>query len=271
MKNQYTAMIMDTINKEIRSKMLLFIFIISTLIILLSHALVKIFFASVGADTANPGATGPMLLSIMFGFVNFWSVIISAIFGVSSIRSDFSQNIIYQYLAMPIKRSDYYFSRLIGTWLIVYTFYLYLYLASLILFSLATNSWIAHTGHLLSALMMGLFIFLCILISTLLSFYGNKLGAFILVAITWMIMTFSNGTYRELAFSEYFSKLNSLRFIGMIIHWLLPRLGNISEMANIFLFQRDMTMNLWIEIPHFFITSAFLLWLATYFIKKKDF
>jgi hypothetical protein len=222
-------------------------------------------------DANNPGNTGPLLLSLMFGFVNFWSVIISAIFGVSSIRSDFSQNIIYQYLAMPIKRSDYYFSRLIGTWAIVYSFYLYVYIASLIMFSWATHSWIAHSGHLLSALMMGLFIFLCILFSTLLSFYGNKMGALLLVGLTWMSLTFSNATFRDLAFKDYFTNVNPMRRIGMGIHWCLPRLGNVSEMANIFLFQREMTMNLWIELIHFMITTAFLLWLGTYFIKKKDF
>ena len=268
---QYKTMIMDTINKEIRSKMLLFIFLFSTMIIFISHALIKVFFTGLAVDSSNPGASGPMLLSIMFSFVNFWSVIIAAIFGVSSIRSDFSQNIIYQYLAMPIKRSDYYFSRLFGTWIIVYAFYLYVYIASIIMFSAATHSWIAHSGHLLSAVMMGLFIFLCILISTLLSFFGNKMGAFLMVGMSWLCMTFSNATFRELEFSEYFKELSVMRFIGIIIHWCLPRLGNISEMANIFLFKREMKMNLWIELPHFFITSILLLWLATYLIKRKDF
>jgi ABC-type transport system involved in multi-copper enzyme maturation permease subunit len=268
---QYKTMIVDTINKEIRSKMLIFIFVISTGFILLSNSLVKIFFSSMVADANNVASSGPMLLSLMFGFINFWSVFISAIFGVNAIRSDFTQNIIYQYLAMPLKRSDYFFSRLIGTWVIVYTFYLYAYLASLVLFSIATHSWVAHSGHLLSAVMMGIFIFLCILFSTLFSFFGNKMGALMMVGISWIMMTFSNSTYRELPYNEYFSNLSLLRLIGMIVHWFLPRLGNISELANSFLFQKELKMNLWIEMPHLFITSGLLLWLGTYFIKRKDF
>jgi ABC-type transport system involved in multi-copper enzyme maturation permease subunit len=265
-------MIWDTINKEVRSKMLMFVFVISTLIILFSHSLVKMFFASTGgADANSPLNSGALLLSVMFGFLNFWSVIISAIFGVNSIRSDFSQNIIYQYLAMPIKRSDYYFSRLLGTWAIVYTFYLYAYLASLILFSLATHSWVAHWGHLLSAIFMGLFIFLCILLSTLFSFFGNRMGALLLVGLTWLLLTLSNSSFRDIPFKEYFNNFSLMRFLGMFIYWILPRLGNVSEIANAFLFKKELTLNLWVEIPHLLITSILLLWIGTRFIKKKDF
>ena len=269
---QYRIMIWDTITKELRSKMLLFVFIVSSVIILLSHSLVKIFFSSVGApDSGSPLNSGALLLSVMFGFLNFWSVIIAAIFGVNSIRSDFSQNIIYQYLAMPIKRSDYYFSRLLGTWAIVYMFYLYAYMASLILFSIATHSWVAHWGHLLSALCMGIFIFLCILFSTLLSFFGNRIAALLMVGITWLTLTLSNSAFREIPYNDYFVNFSLLRFLGMVVHWLLPRLGNVSELANIFLFKKDLTMNLWIETPHLIITTALLLWIAIRFIKKKDF
>ena len=218
-----------------------------------------------------PETLGPLLLSMMFGFLNFWSVLISSIFGVNSIRSDFTQNIIYQYLAMPIKRSDYYFSRLIGTWIIVYTFYLYAYFASLILFSIATNSWVAHSGHLLSAIMMGVFIFLCILFSTLYSFFGNRMGALLLVGTSWLLITLSNSTFRDLPIKEYFVNFSLPRFLGMIIYTILPRLGNISELANSFLFQKEITMNLWIEFSHLIITTSILLWAGSYFIKKKDF
>jgi ABC-type transport system involved in multi-copper enzyme maturation permease subunit len=268
---QYKTMIIDTFNKEIRSKMLMFIFVLSTLIILLSNSLVKIFFSSMTTDTTSVVSSAPLLLSMMFGFLNFWSVLISTVFGVNSIRSDFSQNIIYQYLAMPIRRSDYFFSRLIGTWVIVYAFYLYAYMASLILFSMATHSWAAHSGHLLSAIMMGIFIFLCILLSTLFSFFGNRMVALLMVGISWIVLTVSNSAFRELPLNEYFSNFNLLRFFGMIVYWILPRLGNISELANSFLFKKELTMNLWIEMPHLLFTSAFLLWLGTYFIKRKDF
>lgn len=264
-------MITDTINKEIRSKMLLFVFALSTVTILLSHSLVKLFYSATAADAGNPLSSGGLLLSLMFGFLNFWSVLISAVFGVNSIRSDFSQNIIYQYLAMPIKRSDYYFSRLIGTWTIVYVFYLYAYLASLILFSVATHSWVAHWGHLLSALLMGIFIFLCIVLSTLLSLFGNRMGALMLMGMSWLLITFSNSSFREIPYNEYFSNFSLLRLLGMIVHWLLPRIGNVSELANTFLFQKELKMNLWVELPHLLISSVFLLWLGSHFIKRKDF
>jgi hypothetical protein len=268
---QIKTMILDTINKEIRSKMLMFIFIISTVIILLANSLIKLFYSSVVMDPTNVGSSGPMLLSLMFSFVNFWSVLISIVFGVSAIRSDFSNNIIYQYLAMPIKRSDYFFSRLIGTWIIVYTFYLYAYLASLVLFSMATHSWVAHSGHLLSAVMMGIFIFLCILFSTLFSFFGNKMGALLLAGMSWLVLTVSDSAIRELTVSEYFSNLSLMRVMGLFVYWFLPRLGNISELATSFLFQKEFKMNLWVEMPHLLITTAFLLWLGQYFIKRKDF
>ena len=118
-KAQWQAMIKDTILKELRSKTLLFIFIATTLMIFLAHSLLKMFISS--NESSALVINGANSLTIMFTMINAWSVIIAGIFGISSIRSDFKDKIIYQYLAFPISRTQYMFSRILGTWILVFS------------------------------------------------------------------------------------------------------------------------------------------------------
>ena len=70
MKAQWKALIRDTFVKELRSKTLIFIFIATTLAILLANGLLKAFmFNAVG--TPNILINGSNILSIMFSFINY--------------------------------------------------------------------------------------------------------------------------------------------------------------------------------------------------------
>ena len=82
-KAQWSALIKDTILKELRSKTLLFIFIATTLMIILGHTLFRMFISS---DPSAAVIDGPKSVSIMYALINGWSVIISAIFGIRGVE-----------------------------------------------------------------------------------------------------------------------------------------------------------------------------------------
>lgn len=268
-KAQWKAMVVDTVLKEIRSKTLIFIFIATNLMIFLAHSLLKMLIENkLGTPVVVDGSQS---LSFMFRLINIWSVIIAGIFGINSIRSDFHNNIIYQYLSFPISRTQYMFSRILGTWVLVYGYYLYSYVLSTILFSIATHSFVLTWGHLLSMLLMGLYVFLIIFLSFIYSMMVGKIGAFLLLLTTLMAMSFSSNVFQTLSFSEYFKDLSIFKLIGLVVYCLLPRMNYVSEVASNILFKDEIKLNLGLESLHLIVTTAVLIFVANYLVKRKNF
>jgi ABC-type transport system involved in multi-copper enzyme maturation permease subunit len=268
-KAQWRAMIKDTILKELRSKTLIFIFIATTLIIFLAHAILKMFIS--GNEGSAVMINGANSLSLMFTMINAWCVIIAGIFGISSIRSDFKENIIYQYLSFPISRTQYMFSRIFGTWILVFGYYLYSYLLSAILFSVATHSLALHWNHLISMLLMGLYIFLVIFISFLYSMIAGKIGAFLLLLTTVATISVSTNSIRALAYADYFKDLNVFKVIGLVVYFILPRVNYITELASNVMTKEEIKLNLGLESLHLLATSAVFILLADRIVKRKNF
>jgi ABC-type transport system involved in multi-copper enzyme maturation permease subunit len=267
---QWRAMIKDTILKELRSKTLIFIFIATTIAIFLSHALLKLFVNN-GDPAANMMISGVSSLNVMFSMINAWSVMIAGIFGISSVRSDFKDKIIYQYLSFPISRTQYMFSRIIGSWILVYGYYLYAYLLSALLFSLATHSLALHWTHLISMMLMGIYVMLVIFISFLYSLMADKIAAFLLLLVTVMCISVSSSSMRVLAISEYLKDLSLFKVIGLIIYLCLPRLNYVSELASNVISSEEIKLNVGLETLHLVVTTALLVIIAIRFIKKKNF
>jgi ABC-type transport system involved in multi-copper enzyme maturation permease subunit len=269
LKAQWRAMIKDTILKELRSKTLIFIFIATTLMIFLAHAILKMFMGqNEGSAIVINGANS---LSLMFTIINAWCVIIAGIFGISSIRSDFKDKIIYQYLAFPISRTQYMFSRIFGTWLLVFSYYLYSYLLSAILFSFATHSWALNWTHLISMLLMALYIFLVIFISFIYSMIAGKIGAFLLLLVTVATISVATNAMRTLAYADYLKDLGVFKSVGLIVYFLFPRVNYITELASNVLSKEEIKLNLGLESLHLVITSAIFIFLANRLVKRLNF
>lgn len=267
---QWKAMIKDTVLKEMRSKTLLFIFIATTLIILLAHSLLKLLLESSDANAAMM-ISGADSLSVMFSIINAWSVVVAGIFGISSIRSDFKNNIIYQYLAFPISRTQYMFSRIAGTWVLVYSYYLYSYLLSALLFSIATHSMALKGGHLISMMLMGLYVLLVILISFFYSMIVGKIASFIFLIVTVMTISISTSTMRLVEFADYAKALNVFRAIGLIVYFFLPRINYVTELASAVTGKEEIKFNIGLESLHLIATTALFVFIANWMVRKKNF
>ncbi len=266
---QWKAMIKDTILKEMRSKTLIFIFIATTLMILLANSVLKMFMTQ-DAST-NIMINGSTSLSYMFRAINAWNVIVAGVFGISAVRSDFREKIIYQYLSFPISRTQYMFSRIFGAWILVFSYYVYSYLLATILFSIATHSFALGWGHLLSMAMMGIYVFLVIFISFFYSLFAGKIGSFLLLIATVFTISVSAESVRYLAFNEYLKEAGLFRLIGLIVYAICPRINYISEVANSVMFKEEIKLNLGLEALHLVVTSALLIFIADRVMKRKNF
>ncbi len=268
MKTQYKALVVDTMLKEVRSKTLIFIFVATTVAIILGHLVLSMITKQMGGDIS---ITGVNALSVNFRILNSISFIIAAIFGVSVFRSDFQNNIIYQYLSFPISRTEYFFIRVLGTWLLVLAYYAYSYILSSIMFSFAFNKIIFTSNHLFSFLVLCLYLLLVIFISIFFSLLMNKIGALFVTFVTSLIAAASFGTFATIPYSEYFQNMGPLKGIGLVFYYLFPRITFLDKVSSSLLFGEAMSMVMWEQILHLIVITGAYVYLANYFVKRKNF
>ena len=270
MKPQYKALILDTILKELRSKTLIFIFVATTAALILGHMVMNLVNTQMGGD-ASFSLAGVDVLSVNFSILNSVSFLVAAIFGVSVFRSDFQNNIIYQYLSFPISRAEYFFVRVLGTWLLVLGYYAYSYILSAILFSFAFKKIAFTAGHLGGFCILSLYLLLVIFISIFFSLLMNKIGALFATFISCIASAVAYATFAKLPYNEFFANMSAFKGIGLLVYGLFPRISFLADTSNNILFREAVSVNLWEQIAHLIIISGAYVYLANYFVKKKDF
>jgi ABC-type transport system involved in multi-copper enzyme maturation permease subunit len=270
MKAQYKALIVDTILKEIRSKTLIFIFVATTLSIILGHLVLSAVNTQMGGGQGL-SLSGLDVLSVNFRILNSISFIIAAVFGVSVFRSDFQNNIIYQYLAFPISRTEYFFVRVLGTWLLVLGYYAYSYILSTVLFSFAFKKIILSPAHLFSFLILAVYLLLVIFIAIFFSLLTNKLSALFLTFICSIIAAGGYGYFSKLPFKEYFLDFGTFKALGLMFYFFFPRISFLDTESARLLSGEISGVNIWEQLAHLLVISGIYVYLASYFIKKKDF
>ncbi len=268
MKNTFKILLLDTINKEIRNKTFLFAIILSTVCIFIGYSLAKLMHSFGNSNEMNISSTA---VNLMMYFLNIWGVIISVFFGISALRSDFQNNIIYQYLTFPISRNFYYFTRLIGSWIMVYGFYLYSYILIYILFYSLFKGTAITIGQLYTVLMMGVYTFVYLVLTFIVSLFLGRIGAFFTMLFIAFLITYSNMSYGLLSFSEMFKEISISSLLNLLIYFLLPHLGVLSSISSAFLIGSPIEYNLYFEIPHFIFSTVFVIFISTRILKLKDF
>lgn len=273
MKTQHKALVKDTILKELRSKTLITLFIATTLTILLAHAGIKMINTELSANNAV-SLVGADLLSITFQILNTFIFMIAIIFGVSTIRSDFENNIIYQYLSFPIGRSEYFFIRVFGTWILVFGYYLYAYILSSVLYSMSFNKIVLTGGHLLSLLVMAIYVLVVIFLAILFSMMMNKMAAFIsLIALT-LFGSMGYNVFSAQPMNEWMTNLGIFKGIGFILYIGFPRLKFLSNLSSDLITGKITEWApkaLAFEALHFVVLSVGVIALANYLVKRKNF
>jgi MFS family permease len=268
MKAQYKALILDTMLKEVRSKTLIFIFIATTISIILGQLIMGIMTKQMGSEIS---LTGINILSINFRILNTISFLVAAIFGVSVFRSDFQNNIIYQYLSFPISRTEYFFIRVIGTWFLVLAYYLYSYVLSTVLFSFAFNKIVFTSAHFFSFLVLCLYLLLIIFISIFFSLLLNKIGALFVTFFTSITAYSAFGNFSKLPYAEYFTEMGTLKVVGIIFYYLFPRISFLDQVSSNLLFGTALDLNIWEQVIHLIVITSGYVFLANFLVKKKNF
>lgn len=270
MKAQYKALLIDTVLKEIRSKTLIFIFVATTLAILLVNVIIGVVTTQMGGDQAL-SVTGVNLLSLNFRIINSINFIVAAVFGVSVFKSDFENNIIYQYLAFPISRIEYFYLRVLGTWLLVLGYYAYSYVLSALLFSYSFKKIIFTAGHFYSFLVLSIYLLLIIFISIFFSLLLNKIGAMFATFASCLASAAAYSNLSIVPVNELFMNISGFKLAGLLVYFLFPRASFLDSISSSLLIGDDIIVNVWGQLVHLILISGLYVWLASYFVKRKDF
>lgn len=273
MKTQYMALIKDTINKELRSKTLLIIFVVTTLTILLTNTLMKFLGSQMGQDP-NMAILGINFLTMTISILNWFIYIIAVVFGISTIRSDFENNIIYQYLSFPISRMEYLFIRVVGTWVLVFGYYLYAYLLTMVLYSFSFKTNFYTAGFFGTLVLMAINILLAIFVAILFSMMMNKLAAFISIILLTITSSWSYNTFSSAPAAEWVQGLGLFKGIGLVLYMIFPRFKFLDNLSGSLM---TGTVSQWTsgdligQVIHFIVISVVTVFLGTLLVKKRDF
>ncbi len=195
----------------------------------------------------------------------FWNNILAALLGVSSVKADIDNQIMFHLWSFPIKKIEYLISRILGTWAIVIFYYVVSLVFAYIIFSLTNKDFAFESGVLKSFLVSSLSMLVVVTLSVFYSLFLPKIVAFVTVFFTSFLISSSNQYF---AFSDAgtFKEMNVIKLIAAIFNFVFPRVGNINTWANSYLTTgTELKLSIPFEISHFLLTYTILLF-ATWFI-----
>jgi len=258
------ALYFNTFHKEYRNRAIIFLAVITVVVILTANALLSYLREEVLAQMSVETVGQNSLLAFYY-VIGSWSSFIAIYIGIGSIKSDIDSGALIQLLSFPISRTQYFLTRILGSFSIVILYYLLSLVLAMILFSLATHNVVFSWGVLGALLFSSLDIFFVILLSAFIAIRFGTLKTFVAVIFMLMIMSYSSMNWANQEWQQLYKNFGIIDSLTFFIYWLLPRLKSISDFSTSMLIGKDFPTNWWGDLIHYFGTT--LLW-STIFVKS---
>ncbi len=226
--------ILNTLQKEIRSKTLLFLFIFTVIVIYGAFAFVTNFMDANmpdGANNLSGGGTVKLFLSIL----GAWTSILTILLGVGLCKNDEEENVLHQLLALPIKRSHYLLARIVGGVLLILSLYLFSSLFIMFLFSMKEQSIIGFVPLVSSLYSITMMMSCVLMISLFYSFYLPKVFAAIATLISLGFISNANSVYEGAGKWGIFLEGGLLTKLWGLVHTFLPPAGSWGTLNSMIL------------------------------------
>ncbi|MBI2520060.1 MAG: hypothetical protein HYV97_06575 [Bdellovibrio sp.] len=262
------ALYTNTIKKEIRSKTLLFVFLLNIGLIFVVNSGIDLIIKSV--EEQNLMNLSSQKAVVFYFLINIWCTVLSIIFGVDCIKSDLESGVASVLMAQPLRRWWYLLMRILGAGTIVFGHYLVsILLAGLIFYiSDGTNQ---LTVQIIWALFATLLLNIAVItLSALISLSLNKLVAFILAMVVCTIISVANQAFATDDLLYHIKNLGLAKSIGLLAHYLFPRIGLWSSYAGNLVTGKTAVINYAWELPHYGITLIGLFILLSFLFSRKE-
>mgnify|MGYP006428656319 CR=1 FL=1 len=264
--NQFTALVFNTIQKEIRRKSLIFALAFTVIVILLSIFLVGALKDMVSEYSEVPLLSNEAYIYLIFMVITSWNSILGFIMGSDLVKSDEKLKISPLILSFPISRNFYLLSRIFGAWLLIGIYYVFsLILAvSLYYFSMGeiSASPLVFVALIFSSLTTLAAITLGALFSTFMPNFFSIMSSFIM----FVIITIANSMKFD-SFDGEAWKYVIWRGIDLIF----PPVGNLSKVTTQTLSKSFEAKESFMTLGHFSLTFVGLYLIFFFIYKKKSF
>lgn len=262
------TLVMNTIQKEIRNKGIIFLFIFSVISLYLGNVLavaVKEYVDESNLNALISNSTQVIILSV----VSMITMIVSIIVGTNAVKSDISLKILPQLLGFPIKRSQYLLSRIFGSWILAMTFFAVLLVIGVVILSFSNSIVFSVLDIFSTFLIYSLVYFVVIFIAIFFSLYLNKIAAFILSFVFFSFSKISYYNFSNIGFDKM--EMSVMKVISMIFHYAFPRLGELNFIADALMtgkFPENFSITL--ALVHFVVTLGAWLFVFKYLFEKRE-
>ena len=267
--SKFKILFIDTLKREYRSKMLIFVFILTIAVMLLVNFGVD-FVITMVDKKGIPFNLGEQKITVFYFIINKWTTILSIIFGVNCIQSDFESDVIPQLLSLPVRRFEYLAARIIGSSFIVSMYYIVSLLIAVVVFYTTSKGYQLEMGAIFALVPTMAVIFSVILISVLFSFFFNKIFGFICALLMSLVINISNSSLAMTAFSDLFKELGFIKIVGVTSHLLFPRIGNLHSITNGIMAGNQQELSFLVESSHFIFSCSLLFFVIHLIFKKRE-
>lgn len=257
MKKQIAKTIfINSFQKEIRNKTFWVLLISSILVMFAGRA----FFTKVIPTVIGEGGIQQFDMYFYYFIITIWSTLMMGLLGINCIKSDTRYGLSEQILAFPIRSEHYLLLRMLASSLMVWFFYLILFIMMAV-FLIPSPQYPLGFSSLFAVVIFFASIFVVTNLATLWSLLLGQISGFIALFFSVVIITSIN---------KGLNSFETLYYPALLLHWLLPHIGVIWQISHTLIFHTPLapSLNLWIEIPHFFLSTGLLFW-GTHFIFKK--
>ncbi len=259
----------NTIQKEWRSKTLLFLLVTTVLIVLLASVGLSYVKNNVLTDSPLEGLA-QTTLGVFFWGINFWSFLVATFVGVSTVRSDFESGVISQMLTFPLSRKDYLLGRLMGSYAIVTGYYIISMLICVFSISWAVGEFLLSPSLLLGVFIISLSNLVAITTAMIIAFKFGTIQSFILNVLLTFSIGFANNFYGEKGFIEGLKPFGFIKAVGALIHLFIPHTALWDGWGNSFILSQSSKFKVGIEIPHFMITYFMILLVGLFIFRRRE-
>ena len=169
-----------------------------------------------------------------------------------------------------MRRWWYLLMRILGATTIVFGHYLLSIILAGIIFYISDG-----TSHLdvqiIGALFATLLVNIAVItLSALISLSLNKLVAFIITMVGCTIISLANQAFIADDLMYHIKNLGLAKIIGLLAHYLFPRIGVWSSFASSLVSGKTPSINYAWEIPHYGITLLGLFFVLSFLFSRKE-
>ena len=256
------TLVTNTLHKEYRNHTLIFLLILSLLLIYAINGTMDFF--------TGGSALAASKLAILYRIISAWGGLLGLLLGSNCLSSDRTSGVMPIILALPVSRAEYLLARVVGTWLIVMGYYALSLMLGFVVFSVGSLGLALNPRILPALLINSTGVLAAILLGVLLSLFLSRTKAFIASLITAGACLAAGSSLKGLSLLEQFTDLSLWRSLALALHYLLPRLGSVSELAQGVLFGRTTLLNPWLEGLHLIFSLALLAAASLLIFRRQD-